>query len=311
MRSLSTYISIFRKKGFYVCFQELRKAVQPVWLTRQRGAIDRIMQERAYHYLLRHYSRIASEPVKASDTTPQAEEKAIPKHIWVCWLQGEDQMPDIVKKCFASVKTFASDYTIHLITNENLFNYVHLPEHIVRKYQNGIISFTHFSDILRTCLLYEHGGIWLDSTVLLTGQLPPFITAETFFVYRPSWLQDTRTALSNWLISSTAHHPIITKQRQLLFSYWERENKLRDYYVFHLLFRIAVEYNAECREAYMRMPYRCNSAPHSMQFRAFEPYSDRLWTDITSQSPVHKLSWKFKEDKTSLSDTIYRHILSL
>ncbi|MBQ9339780.1 MAG: capsular polysaccharide synthesis protein [Paludibacteraceae bacterium] len=311
MRSLQTYLEILKKKGFYVCFQELRKAVQPIWITRQRGAIERIMQERSYRYLLRHYSQVAAEPLRENSDLPQHEQTTISKHIWICWLQGEDQMPDIVKKCYNSVKTFAPDYTVHLITNVNLFEYVSLPEHIVSKYRKGIISFTHFSDILRTCLLYEHGGLWLDSTVLLTGPLPTYVTSEPIFVYRPSWLQDTRSALSSWLIAAIPHHPLTAKPRQLLFEYWKRENKLRDYYLYHLLFRIATEKNSACRQAYMQMPYICNAAPHTMQYRIFEPYTDTLWQQITRQSSIHKLSWKFKDEQKNIPDTIYQHVLSL
>ena len=160
MRSLSTYLEILKKKGFYVCFQELRKVVQPIWITRQRGAIECIMQERSYRYLLRHYGRIAAEPLSSTDNGKTLT--ALPKQIWICWLQGEEQMPEIVKKCYASVKTFAPDYTITLITNDNLFDYVTLPDHIVQKFRKGTFTFTHFIIThthplhLHLCLFYQY-----------------------------------------------------------------------------------------------------------------------------------------------------------
>lgn len=53
MLSLKTYREILRKKGFYTCLRELKKAVWPVWWTHSKAAIEQIQTERAGFHLIR------------------------------------------------------------------------------------------------------------------------------------------------------------------------------------------------------------------------------------------------------------------
>lgn len=51
-----------------------------------------------------------------------------------------------------------------------------MPEYIINKQKEGYIDITHFSDILRMMLLTKHGGIWMDSTLLIPSkQVDEFI----------------------------------------------------------------------------------------------------------------------------------------
>lgn len=98
------------------------------------------------------------------------EERDIPneKIVWWAWLQGEDKAPELCKRCLASIRREMTDYQINVVTEDNMWDLITVPDYIRRKYEKGIISKTHFSDILRTCLLIEHGGVWIDSTVYCT-----------------------------------------------------------------------------------------------------------------------------------------------
>lgn len=87
--------------------------------------------------------------------------------IWVCWWQGKENMPDIVKACYNSIQKHACNHPVILITEENFRNYIDMPEYIINKQKEGYIDITHFSDILRMMLLTKHGGIWMDSTLLI------------------------------------------------------------------------------------------------------------------------------------------------
>ena len=87
--------------------------------------------------------------------------------IWACWWQGENAMPDIVKACYNAMHRFSDGHPVILITEKNYKDYVNMPDYIIRKQQSGEIDLTHFSDILRMMLLAQHGGIWMDSTLLI------------------------------------------------------------------------------------------------------------------------------------------------
>lgn len=82
MRSLKTYYSILRKKGFYTCLRELKIAVWPLWLTHSRAAIEQIQAERASSYLWHKYGSLIAKPFDVHQTNEPT------RIIWLCWLQG-------------------------------------------------------------------------------------------------------------------------------------------------------------------------------------------------------------------------------
>lgn len=306
MRSLKTYYSILRKKGFYTCLRELKKAVWPLWFTRNREAIELIQAERASRYLLCKYGSLIAKPLD----TPQSN---VPTRIiWLCWLQGLEQAPDIVQKCVASVKHHMPDYKVQILTSENIFDFVSLPEHIVRKYQKGTISFTHFSDILRTALLVQHGGIWLDATVLLTDSIPSQMTDAPLFFLQKSILSKMPHFGSNWFLVSYKGNAVMKRMFDLLCAYWANENKVCDYFIYHLFLYLLLTRNEQGVAAQKEIQYIPNVDAHTLQFSLFDEYDEHIWQQIISRSPIHKLTWKFKD--TSLlkkQGTYYNHILHL
>ena len=306
MRSLKTYYSILRKKGFYTCLRELKKAVWPLWFTRNREAIELIQAERASRYLLCKYGSLIAKPLD----TPQSN---VPTRIiWICWLQGLEQAPEIVQKCVASVRHHMPDYKVQILTSENIFDFVSLPEHIVRKYQKGTISFTHFSDILRTALLVQHGGIWLDATVLLTDSIPSQMTDAPLFFLQKSILSQMPHFGSNWFLVSYKGNAVMKRMFDLLCAYWANENKVCDYFIYHLFLYLLLTRNEQGVAAQKEIQYIPNVDAHTLQFSLFDEYDEHIWQQIISRSPIHKLTWKFKD--TSLlkkQGTYYNHILHL
>ena len=89
--------------------------------------------------------------------------------MWWCWFQGEENAPDLCKKCLESLRKYLKDREIIVITEKNMYDYIDFPDFIKEKYNKGIITRTHLSDLLRIQLLIKYGGTWIDSTVLFTG----------------------------------------------------------------------------------------------------------------------------------------------
>jgi hypothetical protein len=108
------------------------------------------------------------------------------KYMWTCWFQGYDNAPPIVKACINSMYKYSDGYEVIVLTEETISDYVSMPDFIIEKYKAGIISPAHFSDLLRTLLLITYGGIWLDATVLLTGNIPHYLLSSDFFVFQSS-----------------------------------------------------------------------------------------------------------------------------
>lgn len=143
------------------CKQYLKKIERFLVRSKQKFIVHYLLCHAGGKQLIEQYTRsghLSNE--KITPTSP----------IWTCWWQGEEAMPDIVKACHNAMHRFSDGHPVILITKENYKTYVDIPGYIIRKQQQGDIDLTHFSDILRMMLLARHGGIWMDSTLLVPAK---------------------------------------------------------------------------------------------------------------------------------------------
>lgn len=150
--------------------------VQISRLKKIERALSRVKQHVVWHRIMRggaqdvvvHYRQTHLQQGVIEATSP----------IWVCWWQGEAQMPDICKQCLCSVRHNAAAHPVIVIDLDNYAQYVDMPQAVVDKHKSGLIDYTHFADILRCMLLARHGGIWIDATVFVTRPLDSFIASH-------------------------------------------------------------------------------------------------------------------------------------
>ncbi len=215
------------------------------------------------------------------------------KVIWTCWLQGIENAPKLVQKCVSSMRQHSNGYEVIVIDNRNVSNYVQLPDFIRDKYAKGIIPHAHYSDIIRLFLLQKYGGVWIDSTTLLTGTLPSYITEADLFVFRDYKIG--QVFIYNPFLASHPNHSIINSLLNLLLEYWKKENKLVSYSIFHLFFTMAVESSEENRILWEQVPFSYGSQMFYLQPQLGKPYSEKAYQLATQLSSIHKLTYKFDE----------------
>lgn len=240
----------------------------------------------------------------------EAEGKNTHRVIWVCWLQGMENAPKIVQKCYESLQTYITDREIVLITEQNYREYVQFPDIIQKKIEAGIISRTHMSDLLRLELLKNHGGTWIDATVLCTGTAPSYMLDSELFLFQnlKPGLDGHPTCISNWFITAERNNQIINLTLALLYDYWAKHDKLVDYFIFHDFFQMAIEaYPEEWKKV---VPFS-NSVPHMLLLRLFDEYDEETWNAIKEQTPFHKLSYKYTEQQAQIEGTYYKKVLGL
>ncbi|HEV0753086.1 TPA: capsular polysaccharide synthesis protein, partial [Streptococcus pneumoniae] len=227
--------------------------------------------------------------------------------VWICWFQGEEHAPELIKTCIQSMRNQLQGREIIVLTEKNISDYTEIPDYIIEKYKKGWISRAHYSDILRIDLLCRHGGLWVDATVLNTGG--DFSNLEVpLFVYKSLNLsrKDSQAiAASSWLISSYSNHPILLYTRKLLWAYWRRKNSLCNYFLFHICFTIATErYPIE----WSAVPTFNNHSPHILHFELNEQFSEKRWEQLKHISAFHKLNHHI--DYSSGVNTFYKFIVS-
>jgi len=227
--------------------------------------------------------------------------------VWFLRWDGEDSMPPIVKVCYLALKKYSNGHKINLVTKDNLKNYINLPDYIIKKVEKGKLSLTHLSDILRMCLLYEHGGLWLDSTVLLTEPLPPLpeICAHLGF-WTPKddgAIITTCFGAKNWIIRegkwlsfclySSKHNVLPEFVRELYFAYVKKNNIFIDYFIIDYFISIVYDTLIDVRVMIDSVPEN-NPKVHEIHHRlnhSFE-YNKILFDSICSTTFFHKLNGK-------------------
>lgn len=183
--------------------------------------------------------------------------------VWFMWLQGIEQAPKFCQANFNYLKRSFSGQ-VKLITADNLFDYISLPNFIIDKWQKGFISNTHFSDIIRIQLLCTYGGTWVDSTVVAKKEfilnLPEFSIPQT---YGPG-KNGHSIPVSNWFIHAKKGNPFLVRVRELLFYYWQENNHALDYFIFHHFLIIA---SREMSDYLNRVAPLDNTLPHFLMLK--------------------------------------------
>ncbi|WP_353141738.1 glycosyltransferase family 32 protein [Acinetobacter pragensis] len=87
----------------------------------------------------------------------------IPKVIWMFW---DNQRPELIEKCIQNIQALNPSYQLIILNNSNIHQYSKIN---FSDYQNLTPQLQ--SDLLRLDLLYHHGGIWLDASVILYQSL--------------------------------------------------------------------------------------------------------------------------------------------
>lgn len=291
-------IKLLRTKGFSYCCKQIKSRL---WLN-DKQVLNFADMLGLYDYLLK-YKYVLEQPLQLADVPNR-----FPDKVWVCWLQGMEKAPDVVKKCVETIYKHAGGKDkVVVLSEQNISDYIEMPADLLEKWKKGIISNTHFSDLLRLALLVEYGGIWIDSTGYLTEDLPDFVVNADLFCFKAGPI--AKIIASNWFFAAKPHHEILEKTRNLLYEYWRKENRLVAYSIFHPFFTMAVESTPACREAWQGVPAFNDMNAKVLSDELFRPYSPERWKQIRRFSFVHKLSYKFSEEDYRKPGTYYAMLM--
>lgn len=217
------------------------------------------------------------------------------RKIWVCWLQGEANMPDIVRTCYNSVKANADGREVVLITNENVEKYISIPKFIKDKVNNGKMSRTHFADYIRISLLKNYGGLWIDATVLVTDKINidcklPFFSIKQkpdsiHFVSQYRW--------AVWILGCS---PQIGKilfdcLENLFKAYLNKHSLFIDFFLFDYFLAVMYDEIPLVKQLVDNCPY---NNPNAYELGALlnKEFNEDAFLQLKNNNTFHKLSWK-------------------
>lgn len=236
--------------------------------------------------------------------------------IWQYWGQGfsGDQPPLVVKYCLETVERYKGDCRVIHLSDDTISDYIDLPDFIREGLRdNPSLTRTFFSDLLRLALLEAYGGVWLDSTILLTRELPRRYLDMDFFAYQlpddqPDkdfwskilwavccWDEDFLVRYHSAVLFAHRGSEIISTLLDLMLYYWsDPERRVTYYHFFHVLFYELVQVGP-LRD--QNCPIETYTDMESLMQVARGRWRDDFETpaELLSRIPIHKLTFKFPE----------------
>lgn len=307
IKSIDKKIKRFKNFGFKVGMSELL-AVNAFWPSlRFQDKIILDYLKKNYSYVIEKYknNNFKNNLKKISPLSPAP--------IWILWWQGEKNMPEIVKACCASVRKNCGAHPVKIITEKNFNEYINLPEYISKLYRDSTITRNHFANLCRLYLLKNQGGLWLDATMLVTGEIPEDIFNSVFYTIKRNINKKSRNvALSRWstfLLGAQAGNILCGFVLDFMLEYWRYNDILIDYALFD--YSIALAYNEilECRKLIDSVPLN-NPEIHGLTPLLNSEFNPEIFEKLKSQNIFFKLTWK-KNFKKIINgkETFYGHII--
>lgn len=266
----------------------------------------------------------------------------IPKTIWFLWYQGLAEAPLVVKKCYESWQKYNPDWEVIFLDENNLKDYItpSLPPEKLSQ-----LSKNHQSDLLRVELLAKYGGVWVDATCLcqvpLDEWLEDYNQAGFFaFVHQVrgiGWI-------ASWFLAAEKSNPIAVKMAQKFSSFYDQNEfyhsgtiakkrikflekflnrkykttrfwsswlirktfKVYPYFIFHFIFAKLINSDRELLQLYRKMRPYYNPGDDLGRHGLLRPLTPEIKKRIDSRiDPVHKLSWKYKQENYSASSILH------
>ena len=143
----------------------------------------------------------------------------LPHRIYTYWHQGLDDAPPIVNCCVERMRQMNPSWEVIVHDAGSAESIIESIPVSAKKLDR--LSLPHLSDLIRTSLLIDHGGVWIDPTVYLSQPFDTWIHsrmgAGVFLFSNPG----RDRLISNWFIASSPSNAILKELFEALCEYWE------------------------------------------------------------------------------------------
>ena len=134
----------------------------------------------------------------------------IPKNIHYCWFGG-NPLPEEARKCIDSWKKYCPDYEI-IEWNESNYD-LNKNEYVKYTYENK--KFAFLTDYVRLDIIYNEGGIYLDTDVELLKNLDNLLDCDGYI-----GMEQIGTVNTGQGFGAIKGHPFIKENKE----YYENNN---------------------------------------------------------------------------------------
>ncbi len=286
---IKNFINKTLKFGCYIPFSNLilnygNKVLPPIVLDKLFSKRNRKIQLKTAPILKKALSgHYASDNQQYDNKTSDT--------IWVCWLQGEKHMPEIVRLCLSSIRKNSNGHKVILLTEENYNSFVDISYTITDLYCSGKIKPEHFADLLRINLLAQRGGLWLDATILLTSPIPDIWFQSEFFSIKTKEL-GRFVSKCRWAVFALACKPesrLLTIIAKAFDEYLEHEYVFVDYFLFDHFIDLLYQKDKNVQQTIDDIPLN-NPHVHELNKLLCSDFDNQTYKMLTKDTGVFKLN---------------------
>lgn len=251
-------------------------------------------------YLKKNYNSLIEEYKDCHEMGHSSGTIKIP--VWVCWWQGYDNMPELCKICYQQLKRMLPDCAeVKLITLDNFKNYANIPDYILNKIDCGEISYTHLADVLRWELVYNHGGIWIDSTIFCATEIKDsFLKKDGFWsikIHRDYkdienlGQKISKCMWTSFMFKDNKGSKLIEFVRTIFLDYWKNNAITIDYFLQNFIIRLGYEEIDIIGDSIKQVEYSNQSVYELHEIMDFA-YDEEIYNKMLEKGQFFKLTWK-------------------
>ena len=256
------------------------------------------------------------------------------KVIWMIWLQGIENAPDLVKACVESWQRHNQTWEVRLLSEQDISVYLNIEDYPfdLNKIE---LSMAHKTDVIRALLLKKYGGVWADCTLYCCAPIDSWLNIRSldFFAFRNPGRD---RMISNWFMCSKKNGYIINCLILEITDYWQHGTKSRfkyytidkilnvfpniwfcrflsiylkkmPYFWFHYLFSKRYHSDNRFKELWDSGQSMSADGPHKAQkIGLCKVLNDvtNIYNERLNKFPVYKLSWKYDSSVLQEKSTI-------
>lgn len=238
--------------------------------------------------IIEKYKKIKEEPWVAP---PQ-------RNIWVLWWQGIENAPPIVKTCIDRIAKNEGT-NLMVLTKDNINDYITLPDYVLEKKEKDVISFAYVADVIRMMLLEKYGGLWIDSTVFLSGKIPEKAFSVPFYSMHNPYDAKTKYISHNlwhvFVLGSKPNGKLVSFMKEALCEYVKNNECLPDYLTIDYMIMLAYMNFPDVKEEIDSLDFTSDNT-YALLNKINKPFNQKQYEKMLDGVIYSKMVWnkKFK-----------------
>jgi hypothetical protein len=221
----------------------------------------------------------------------------IPKNAKIFTFWNNSNPPSLIESCFESQRRNAGKHQHVILTDKTVPDYCNIPGYIWDKYHQKKMPVQTFSDILRFSLLYEHGGLWLDSTIFVAKAIPDFVFSSNYWQHKHKASSPFARKYDYFGLSAFAslpHNIVPDFCRECFYAYWLKEEKLIEYFFITIFLSMGIDNVKIIGDLFFAIPEN-NTNIYALIKLQDKSFDLNLWRNIISEERevgFFKMNWR-------------------